>query len=124
MRFRVQNIRKGYCEVWANEHDGERYQKLAVVMRDDDGSWRWSARHDKPPFYMPWYTYEFNSRRKCINNCMRTALMRLVERSIEQQPKESQHYHSPRRDALFDVKRSYLFNYGEMEEIKRRLETF
>ena len=34
MRFRVKNIRNGYCEVWANERDGQRYQRLACVMRD------------------------------------------------------------------------------------------
>ena len=126
MRFRVQNIRKGYCEVWANERDGQRYQKLATVMRDDDGSWRWSARHDKPPFFMPWYTYEFKSRRECINDCMKTALKSLVRHAIERQPKESQHWHSPRRDAWCDVERyMYLFDMaGEIEAIKRRLETF
>lgn len=125
MRFRVQNIRKGYCEVWANEHDGERYQQLAVVMRDDDGSWRWSARHDKPPFFMPWYTYEFESRHECINDCKRTALKRLVERAMERQPKESQHWHSPRRDAWCDVRRhDYLFTHVELEEIDKKLKAF
>lgn len=126
MRFRVKNIRKGYCEVWANERDGGRYQKLATVMRDDDGSWRWSARHDKPPFFIPWYAYEFKSRHECVNDCMKTALKMLVRHAIERQPKESKHWHSPRRDAWHDIKRHrHLFvMHGEIEAIKERLETF
>ena len=122
MRFRVKNIRKGYCEVWANEHDGGRYERIAEVKRLDNGGWHWLATDY---YILPEDNYVAQiTQRKCVNDCMRTALMRLVERAIERQPKESQHWHSPRRDALSDVERSYLFNYGEMEEIKRRLETF
>ena len=129
MRFRVQNVRKGYCEVWANEHDGRRYQRLAVVMREnlpDDRCWHWSAKENKPPFHMPHITTAFPTRTMCIEDCERWALKRLVDRAIERQPKESQHWHSPRRDAWSDVERHrHLFTmHGEIEAIKERLETF
>ena len=126
MRFRFQNIHKGYCEVWANERDGQRYQKLAVVTRDDDGSWHWSAKHDKPPFFMPLCTQWFKSRHECVYDCMKKALKRMVDRAVERQPKESQHWHSPRRDALSDVERhrQLFYMHGEIEAIKERLETF
>ena len=124
MRFRVKNIRPGYCEVWANERDGQRYQLLAVVMRDDDMSWRWSARHNDSPFHMPFYTYGFATRRDAVRGCERAALRRLLERAIQQQPKESPHWHSPRRDALCEVRRSGLFTLAELYEIEKRLTTF
>lgn len=130
MRFRVQNICKGYCEVWANEHDGQRYQRLACVMRDKSTGgagyvWVWSAKHDEPPFYMPFFTYEFKTRHEAVLDCERWALKRLVEHAIEQQPKESPHWHSPRRDAWCDVSRhDYLFAHDELEEIDKRLKTF
>lgn len=123
MRFRVKSVRKGYCEVWANEHDGGRYQKLAVIVRDE-GMWSWHAKEHEPPFDMPFYTYEFETRRECIVNCMRTALKRLVEHAIEQQPHESPHWHSPRMDALCEVCRSRLFTLKEEGEIEKRLVTF
>lgn len=129
MRFRVQNIRKGYCEVWANERDGQRYQKLAVVVHEnlpDDKSWHWSAKHDEPPFYMPYFTTAFPTRTMCILDCEKWALKMLVKHAIERQPKESQHWHSQRWDAWSDVERHrHLFAmHGEIEAIKRRLETF
>ena len=126
MRFRVKNIRKGYCEVWANERDGQRYERIAKVKRLDNG-WHWLATDY---YILPEENYVAQStRRECVNDCMKTALKRLVERAIEQQPKESQHWHSPRRDALSAV---YVNMYGhklfftpeEMDEIERRLETF
>ena len=131
MRFRVKNIRKGYCEVWANERDGERYKHLAVVLRDESSSgrgksWHWSAKPDEPPFHMPYRTNEFGTRRECVNHCMKTALKMLVRHAIERQPEESQHWHSPRRDAWSDVERHrHLFAmHGEIEAIEERLETF
>lgn len=42
MRFRVQNIKKGYCEVWANERPGQRYECIAKVRRLENG-WHWLA---------------------------------------------------------------------------------
>lgn len=129
MRFRVQNIRPGYCEIWANKYDGQRYQKLAVVIHEnlpDDKSWHWSAKENEPPFYMPHSTTAFPTRTVCIEDCEKWALKRLVKRAIERQPKESQHWHSPRRDAWSDVERHrHLFAmHGEIEAIKERLETF
>lgn len=121
MRFRVRSIRKGYCEVWANECDGQRYGRIATVKRLDNG-WHWLATDYH---ILPEDNYVAQStRRDCINDCMRTALNRLVMRAIEQQPKESQHWHSPRRDAFFDVKRSCLFTGEELEEIAKTLMTF
>lgn len=35
MRFRVQNIRNGYCEIWANERDGQRYQKRLMTFEEE-----------------------------------------------------------------------------------------
>jgi len=130
MRFRVQNIRKGYCEVWANERDGQRYQRLACVMRDKNTGgagyvWVWSAKHNEPPFYMPFFTHEFDTRHEAVLDCEKWALKRLVERAIERQPKESPHWHSPRRDAWCDVRRhDYLFTHDELEEIDKKLKTF
>lgn len=131
MRFRVKNIRNGYCEVWANERDGQRYQRLACVMRDKSTGgaghvWVWSAKHNEPPFFMPFFTTTFPTRTMCIEDCEKWAIKMLVRHAIERQPKESPHWHSPRRDAWHDVERHrHLFTmYGEMEAIKERLETF
>lgn len=123
MRFRVQNIRKGYCEVWANEHDGQRYERIATVKRLDNG-WHWLATDHH---ILPEENYVAQgTRHDCICDCKKTALKRLVRHAIERQPRESQHWHSPRRDAWHDVKRhSYLFAmHGELEEIEKRLTTF
>lgn len=121
MRFRVQNIKPGYCEIWANERDGQRYERMACVTRLDNG-WHWLATDYH---ILPEDNHVAQStRRGCIVNCKRTALMRLVEHAIERQPKETSHWHSPRRDAMADVRRSHLFTREEMEEMRRRLETF
>lgn len=131
MRFRVQNISRGYCEIWVNERDGKRYRKLAVVRRDRDGSWHWAVRGGTAAPFEDWAaysdairTYALRTRRECILDCERCALMRLVDHAIERQPKESPHWHSPRRDAMADIRRSRLFTKEEKEEIKSRLETF
>ena len=124
MRFRVQNIKPGYCEIWANEYPGQRYLRLALVMYDDEAkTWHWSAK-SKPPLFMPHYSYEFRTRREAIVNCKRTALKMLVECAIAQQTEESPHWHSPRRDAWCDVMESNLFTWEEEDEIKKRLMTF
>jgi hypothetical protein len=126
MRFRAQRIQPGYCEIGANERDGQRYELLALVTYDDmDKSWHWSAaRHGKPPFYMPQYTRAFRLRRDCISDCKRVALLLLVGRAIAEQTKESPHWHSPRRDAWCTVSASHLFTQEELHEIKIRLMTF
>ena len=123
MRFRVKNIRNGYCEVWANKHDGQRYERIAEVKRLDNDGWHWLATDY---YILPEENYVAQgTRHDCICDCMRAALKRLVERAIEEQPKESQHWHSPRRDAWCDVSRhDYLFAHDELEEIDKRLKTF
>ena len=123
MRFRVKNIRKGYCEVWANERDGQRYERIAEIRRLDNG-WHWLATDYH---ILPEENYVAQStRRECVNDCMKTALKMLVRHAIERQPKESQHWHSPRRDAWSDVERQrHLFTmHGEIEAIRERLTTF
>lgn len=129
MNFRVQNIKPGYCEIWANTSHGARYQRLAVVMRDKSSngkgeSWHWSAKHDEPPFFMPSRTGEFCTRYECIIDCERLALKSLVERAIREQPQESEHWHSPRRDALSEVVASHFFTPDEVAAISHRLNTF
>ena len=127
MRFRVTNIKPGYCEIWANERDGYRYKKLAVVKFDesrDDRRWHWSAKENEPPFYMPSLTHAFLLRRDCIADCIRTALIRQMERAIEQQPKESEFWNSPRRDALSDIWHSGYFSWDEKEEWQEKSMTF
>ena len=122
MRFRVQNIRPGYCEVWANKYIGQRYWRIATVTRLDNNGWRWLA---EDYYILPEDNYVAQgTRRDCINDCKRTALLRLVEHAIEGQPKESKHWHSPRRDAWCTVKASHLFTQDELGEIKTRLTTF
>ena len=124
MRFRVKNIRKGYCEVWANERDGQRYERIAEVRRLDNGGWHWLATNYH---ILPEENYVAQStRRECVDDCMKTALKMLVRHAIERQPRESQHWHSPRRDAWSDVERHrHLFAmHGEIEAVKKRLETF
>jgi len=121
MRFRVKNIKKGHCEVWANERDGQRYERIAFVKRLDKG-WHWSATDY---LVLPEDNYVAQgTRRECIADCKRTALKRLVEHAIEQQPHESPHWHSPRRDALCAVEDSHVFTWEEREEIKGRLLAF
>lgn len=122
MRFRVRNVRYGYCEVWANERDGQRYGRMAAIYRNKDG-WHWLATDC---YALPEKNYVAQStRRECINDCMRTALKRLVEHAIERQPKESPHWHSPRRDAWCDVMRyDDLFSRVELEEMDKMLKTF
>ena len=124
MRFRVKNIRKGYCEVWVNERDGQRYERISEVRRLDNGGWHWLATDY---YILPEENYVAQgTRRECVGDCMKTALKMLVRHAIEKQPKESKHWHSPRRDAWHDVWRyRYLFAmHGEIEAIKKRLETF
>lgn len=51
--------------------------------------------------------------------------MRLVDRAIKKQTKESQFWCSARRLALINVHEfRWLFTFDEMEEIERRLKTF
>ena len=127
MRFRVTGIERGKCEVWANTHDGGRYEPLAFVLRDDAGdgkAWHWSAKHNEPPFFMPFYTYGFKTRRGCINHCIRTALLRQAERAIEQvmaRPELNEILRSPTRHALHDMRRSRLFSFVEMHEMRERM---
>lgn len=121
MRFRVQNIRPGYCEIWANERTGQRYSRIAFVKRLDNG-WHWLA---DDYYILPEENYVAQStRRDCINDCKRTALLRLVEHAIERQPNESKHWHSPRRDTWCTVTASHLFTQNELGAIKTRLTTF
>lgn len=128
MRFRVTNIKSGYCEVWANTCDGGRYQKLAVVMRDEAGNgrgrtWHWSAKEKEPPFYMPFYTYGFRTRRECVNYCVRTALLRQAQRAIDGGKGFSGvNWHCPCRDALSDMRESGLFSIVELHEMRERME--
>lgn len=122
MKFRTQNVRKGYCEIWWNERDGQWYKRMAVIHRHK-GGWHWNSTdyHVLPPSAKEPY----GTRRECVNDCMRAALKRLVEHVIERQPKESQYWHSPRRDAWHDVRRyDYLFSCAELEEMDKRLKTF
>jgi hypothetical protein len=86
--------------------------------------WVWSAKHNEPPFYMPFFTHEFGTRREAIIDCEKWALKMLVERAINQQPKESRHWHSPRRDALCAVTKSHLFTQEELDAIEKKLVTF
>lgn len=121
MRFRVTNIKPGYCEIWANERDGQRYERIATVKRLDNG-WHWLAT-DYHILSEDNYVAQ-GTRRECIVDCMRTALSRLVTHAIEQQPKESRHWHSPRWDAWCTVTASHLFTQDELKEIEKRLTTF
>ena len=122
MRFRVQNIRPGYCEIWANERTGQRYRKIAIVKQLDNKGWHWLATDY---YILPEENYVAQStRRHCIKDCKRTALMRLAEHAIDRQPKESPHWHSPRRDAWGTVTASHLFTQVELGAIKERLESF
>ena len=122
MRFRVTSIRPGHCEVWANERDGERYGRIAIIKRLGDIGWRWSATDY---FILPEDNFVVQStRRDCIVDCERTALIRQMEQAIERQPKESEHWHSPRRDALADMQRSHLLTSNELEQWERKSRTF
>lgn len=122
MRFRVQNISPGYCEIWANEYPGQRYSRIATVKRLDNGGWHWLSTDY---YILPEDNNVAQStRRECVLDCKRTALKRLVEHATERQPEESPHWHSPRRDAWCDVRNSHLFTWEEEEEIKKKLTTF
>ena len=123
MRFRVTNIRPGYCEVWANEYDGGRYQKLALVVRDE-GMWSWHAKEHEPPFDMPFYTREFKTRREGINDCIRTALLRQALHAIDGgKGLRRDMWHCPCRTALHDMQRSHLFSIKEMHDVRERMES-
>jgi len=122
VRFRVQNISKGQCEVWGNEYDGGRYQRVAFVLYDE-GMWHWSAKHNEPPFFMPFYTREFKIRRECINDCIRTALLRQAQRAIDGgKGLRRDMWHCPCRTALHDMQRSHLFSIKEMHDMRERME--
>lgn len=121
MRFRVTSIRPGYCEVFANRYDGGRYERIAYVKRLDN-CWHWVA---VDYFILPEENFLVQStRRKCIINCKKTALIRQMEHAIARQPKESEHWHSPRRDALADMQRSHLLTSNELEQWERKSRTF
>ena len=116
MRFRVTNIRPGYCEVWANEYDGGRYDKMAEVKQKGIDGWRWCNYEELSRGFM--------LRRDCIADCIRTALIHQMELAIEQQPKESEFWHSPRRDALLDIWHSGYFSWDEKENWEEKAMTF
>lgn len=121
MRFRVTNISKGYCEVFANRYDGGRYERIAYVTRLDNG-WLWTALDY---LILPEENFVAQSTRKdCIVDCERTALVRQMERAIEMQPKRSDDWHSPRRTAFRDMDASNLFTLEEMDYWALKSRTF
>lgn len=121
MRFRVTNIRLGYCEVWANTHDGGRYEQIASVKRLDNDGWHWAA---KDYYILPEDNFVAQStRRECIIDCKRTALLRQAQRAIDGGKGLSrEHWHCPCRAALHDMQRSRLFSIVEMHEMRERME--
>ena len=121
MKFRVQNISKGYCEVWGNEHDGGRYGLVATVKRLSNAGWHWSATDY---YVLPEDNFVAQStRRECINNCIRTALLRQAQRAIDGGNGLSREFwHCPCRGALHDMQRSHLFTFAEMREMREMME--
>ena len=116
------NIKPGYCEIWANEYDGGRYHVIANIKRLDNDSWHWVATDY---FILPEDNFVSQStRRDCIIDCKRTALIRQMEHAITKQPKESRFWNSPRRLALCDMNHSHLFTWEEMEQWERKSRTF
>ena len=129
MRFRVTNIRPGYCEVWANTFDGGRYDKLAEVKQKGVDGWCWDNYDWQPGIggFMGWggkqLSKGFKTRRECIIDCKRTALLRQAQRAIDGGKGLSREYwHCPCRNALWDMQRSHLFSIVEMHEMRERME--
>ena len=87
MMFRVQNIRKGYCEVWVNTYDGGRYHLLANVKKGCGKDWCWSPSETPQVLIGP-----FTTRATCVKDCKRTMLALQMEHAIELRPKESEHW--------------------------------
>lgn len=121
MRFRVQNISKGYCEVWCNRHDGSRYERMATIRRLDNGGWHWWSTDY---YNLPEANYvSQRTRRDCIVDCERTALLKQAQRAIDGGKGLSrQHWHCPCRGALHDMQRSHLFTSMEMREMREKME--
>lgn len=111
-----------YYTIWANDHDGGEYHAIAHVKQISDGKWRWEATdYQVLPKNNP--TVQ-STKSECIADCEKTALMRQMERAIEAQPKRSDDWHSPRREALKDMDRSPLFTLDEIDDWKFKAFTY
>lgn len=123
MNIKVKNIKPGHCELWYNEKRGNRYEKLAIINKLDNDTWHWwptcyTYLPEEPP------VRSHRTRSEAILDCKRTALAKHFETALIRQPRPSQHYHSPRWDALMDIAKSGCFSFDEQMEFKKRAETF
>lgn len=121
MNLKVRNIKPSYCELWANEHRGSRYEEVARIRRMPD-VWRWIATSVSvlPQVLRP----PHQTRRECVEECKRTALLYLAEQAIEREqerPSLRWHKRRPTRDALHSMRESGCFSIAELEEMAKRM---
>ena len=121
----MKNIKPGYAEIWGNSSSGQRYRLAAVVKRLDNGGWHWLRDEEHAGMFgLPENYVAQPTRRECVRDCIRAVLLARAERAIAMQPRESEHWNSPRRMALRDMRESGMFTYQEMVEMRRRMELF
>jgi len=126
MRLKMTNIKPNYAEIWGNKKSGQRYVKLAVVLRDEGGQWVFSSNNAHASDFgrLPPFTYEFDTRREAVAWVKRWYLKRQLDRAIEEQTEPSRFWRCPRRDAFADMWDSGLFSYREISEANEMINTY
>ena len=121
----MRNIKPGYAEIWGNISSGQRYHLAAEVKRLDNGGWHWLRDEENAEMFgLPENYVAQSTRRECVRDCIRKVLLARAERAIAMQPRESEHWLSPRRMALHDMRESGMFTYQEMRDMRLRMELF
>ena len=126
MNLRVRNVRRGYCEVLANEQSGQRYHILAVITKDADGLWRWRSGDDYIEF-LPWTPHAsdgFRTRGECVADCERWAYRQMVDEAVRRQPTPSVQLNCARNRAVCELSSTSLFTKEEMRHLRKMLASY
>ena len=124
MKFRLRNIKPGQAEFVGNARAGERYKRLALIVRDE-GMWGYTTKDEFADEFghLPCFTKQWRTRRECFEWLARWFLKRQAERAIEGGKGFSKiFWHCPCRDALSDMRESGLFSVAELREWREKME--
>ena len=126
MNLCVRNIRRGHCEVLANEQSGQRYHTFAVVTKDADGLWRWRSGDDDIEFLaqMAHYSDGFRTRGECVADCEKWAYRQMVDEAVRRQPTPSVQLNCARNRAVCELSSTSLFTAEEMRHLRKMLASY